>query len=179
MLTHLWFMDYLNEVATYLANGKRVLELGCGGGYFANLLKQAGYDVIAGDIINPKTPPGQFWKLQRLKLKLTPDFIRFDGRAIPFRDNTFDGVITIAVLEHVELNEEKFLHEISRMLRPGCFFFIYELPRKPSYEYLIRALGFTTAHKKFYTRNNIGKLLTNLGFKVIAVSQYWYGPDLS
>jgi len=122
MLTHLWFMDYLNEVMAYLANRKLVLEVGCGGGYFANLLQQAGYDVLAGDIIDPKTPPGQFWKLQRLKLEVVPDFIRFDGRAIPFRNNTFDGVITIAVLEYVERDEVMFLHEISRVCRPGASF---------------------------------------------------------
>ena len=60
MLTHLWFMDYLNEVMSYLANRKLVLEVGCGGGYFANLLQQAGYDVLAGDIIDPKLLPVNF-----------------------------------------------------------------------------------------------------------------------
>lgn len=175
-LTHLWLMDYLHEVATYFEGGKRVLEVGCGGGYFANLLKQAGYDVIAGDITGPRTPLGQFWKLQRSKLDLTPDFIRFDARAIPFRDNTFDGVIAIAVLEHIEQNEEKSLQEISRVLCPEAAFFIYELPRKPSYEYLLRALGFDTRHEKFYTRASISKLLNQSGFKVVAVDQYWYAP---
>jgi len=57
----------INEMGLYLASGKRVLEVGCGGGYFANLLKQASYNVLAGDITEPKTPPNQFWKLQRLK----------------------------------------------------------------------------------------------------------------
>jgi 2-polyprenyl-3-methyl-5-hydroxy-6-metoxy-1,4-benzoquinol methylase len=169
-------MDYLNEVMSYLANRKLVLEVGCGGGYFANLLQQAGYDVLAGDIIDPKTPPGQFWKLQRLKLEVVPNFIRFDGRAIPFRDDTFDGVITIAVLEHVERDEVMFLHEISRICHPGGFFFIYKLPRKLSYEYLMTRLGITTAHNKLYTRNNIYELLNKSGFKVVTEKQYWYLP---
>lgn len=40
------------------------------------------------------------------------------GERLPFKDNTFDAVISIAVLEHVR-NPFQCAHEISRVLKPG------------------------------------------------------------
>lgn len=175
MLTHFWYMDYLDEVTSYLPKEKRVLDIGCGGGYFANLLKIAGYDIVAGDIVGSETPSGEFWHLQRSKVKQQPDYIRFDGRAIPFKDKSFDAVITIAVLEHVQSDERKLLKEILRVLRPGGRFSIYELPRKLSYEYLINRIGLSTAHERFYNKD-IKDMLIELGFSVMAIETYWYVP---
>jgi SAM-dependent methyltransferase len=48
---------------------------------------------------------------------------RFDGRIIPYPDNSFDYCVSDWVLEHVEAPEQHFL-EVARVLKPGgryCF----------------------------------------------------------
>ena len=41
-----------------------------------------------------------------------------DGQALPFADNTFDGVFSINVLEHVP-DPARFMAEVARVLAPG------------------------------------------------------------
>jgi SAM-dependent methyltransferase len=45
------------------------------------------------------------------------DIVYYDGKNIPFPSSSFDGVICIEVLEHVEFPDQ-FLHEISRVMKP-------------------------------------------------------------
>ncbi len=48
---------------------------------------------------------------------------RFDGRVIPYPDNSFDYCVSDWVLEHVEAPSQHFL-EVSRVLKPGgCYCF--------------------------------------------------------
>ena len=44
----------------------------------------------------------------------------FDGKSIPYGDNTFDLVIMVCVLHHIQtINQQDILHEIFRVLKPG------------------------------------------------------------
>jgi SAM-dependent methyltransferase len=195
-LEHRWYMDYLDEITSYLPKGN-IFEVGCGGGYFTTLLKIAGYHVIGGDIMDPETAAGDFWFQQR-KLKQWPEYIGLDGRFLPFKEASFDGIICVGVLEHIgekrwrrntkvigeentrreKRSEKRFLREISRVLRPEGFFFIYELPKKIGYEHIVRPLGsFTLSpHSKFYDEKEIGDVLVNAGFRIMSVQSYEYVP---
>ncbi len=44
--------------------------------------------------------------------------VYYDGKTIPFPDNTFDSILTNEVLEHV-FNLEDILKELNRVLKPG------------------------------------------------------------
>jgi SAM-dependent methyltransferase len=195
-LEHYWYIDYLGEITSYLPKGN-ILEVGCGGGYFTTLLKIAGYHVIGGDILDLETAAGNFWFQQR-RLKQWPEYIALDGRFLPFKEASFDGIICVGVLEHLgekrwrrnmkvvsdenirggKRREERFLMEISRVLRPEGFFFIYELPKKLGYEHLIRPLGsFTLSpHSRFYDEKEISDVLADVGFRVMGVQSYDYMP---
>ncbi|KPK02654.1 MAG: hypothetical protein AMK71_01500 [Nitrospira bacterium SG8_35_4] len=48
--------------------------------------------------------------------------LRSDGCDLPFKDNSFDAILSVATLEHVN-NLEKFMNECYRVLRPGGLFY--------------------------------------------------------
>lgn len=101
----------------------KILEIGCGIGYYSAFLAQIADEVIATDleVTNPKTnSPG---------LQITRDFLsklnisnvtvmHASAVDLPFNDNTFDLVFSSHVLEHVP-DIKKALSEIYRVLKPG------------------------------------------------------------
>lgn len=85
--------------------GAKILEIGAGTGWQARELATRGYQVSAIDIPNSNHSQARIWPI-----------IDFDGRIIPFPDQTFDVVYSSNVLEHVE-DLEKLNSEIGRVLR--------------------------------------------------------------
>lgn len=88
----------------------RVLDLGAGTGSMSQLLSAAGYDVEACD--------------------LEPDLFQCPGvrccradlaEPLPYDDATFDGVVSIEVLEHLD-GHERLFREVRRVLKPGGVF---------------------------------------------------------
>jgi SAM-dependent methyltransferase len=85
----------------------RVLDVGAGEGYFCDLLRQRGYQVEACDYL-----PENF------KVSGVP-FTKADlNQSIPLPDNTYDAVVSIEVLEHLE-NHFRFTSELLRITKPG------------------------------------------------------------
>jgi len=85
----------------------RVLDAPCGEGHLAANLREAGYRVVAGDLVPQRMAhPG----IPTLGLDL--------NACLPFRDATFDGVVAIEGIEHLE-NPYLPAREFFRVLRPG------------------------------------------------------------
>ncbi len=99
------------------AKGSLLLELGCGPGAEAAALQRAGRNVIATDISAAMLKEAQnyFPELQgRLALAGLPG-------PLPFADENFDGIIAVAVLQH--LPQEALAtaaDEITRILKPAA-----------------------------------------------------------
>ncbi|MCS6800716.1 MAG: class I SAM-dependent methyltransferase [Chloroflexota bacterium] len=87
-----------------------VLDLGCGAGEGAQSLAE-GRRVIAVD------EDGATLRAARRRYP-GPDFIRMDAEQLAFADGSFDGVISVEVIEHVA-HPERYLAEIRRVLKPG------------------------------------------------------------
>ena len=85
----------------------RLLEIGAGTGWQAKELQNKGYDVSAIDLLTSNLRDNRIWPV-----------VDYDGKMIPFEDNTFDIVFSSNVLEHV-LHVHEFQVEIHRVLRPG------------------------------------------------------------
>lgn len=104
-----------------LVKGKRVLEVGCGRGYLANLLSKEN-DVTACDIvISPsikKKYPGVNFKSANIQ-------------SLPFKNASFDLVITTHTLEHVR-DLPGAVSEIRRVAREKI---IIVVPRQRPYKY--------------------------------------------
>ncbi len=99
-------------------DGKRVLDLGCAGGFMAEAIAQKGADVTGID------PAEKAIEAARAHARQTALSIRYDvgmGEALPYDDAAFDIVVCVDVLEHVT-DLEAVIAEVARVLAPGGVF---------------------------------------------------------
>ena len=97
----------------YLIPGEKVLDLGCGNGRFYEAMKDKKVDYFGVDSSE---------KLIEIAKNKHPG-VRFqvaDALNLPFPNNYFDKVYSIAVLQHIPSQEFRlqFLKEIKRVLKP-------------------------------------------------------------
>lgn len=85
----------------------RVLEIGGGSGYQARTIAEWGCTVEAVDLASREHPPVEYFPVRD-----------YDGRELPYPDESFDRVFTSNVLEHV-VDLDDFLAETRRVMRPG------------------------------------------------------------
>jgi SAM-dependent methyltransferase len=95
-----------------LHDGLRVLDLGCGPGWYTWALSRLGsLELVAID-----TDSGRLQALA--ELQTGAELVTADASRLPFDDASFDRVLMSEVLEHVE-DDAAALAEIRRVLRPG------------------------------------------------------------
>lgn len=102
-----------------LESGQRILDVGCGTGTLALLVKEKHPEV---DVIG-LDPDSEILAIARRKAQRSAADIRFDvGYAdrLPYQDSSFDRVVSSLVFHHLP-HETKILalREIWRVLRPG------------------------------------------------------------
>lgn len=98
--------------------GLQVLDVGCGGGYTCEFLAQRGADVSG---VDPSVPCITAARQHAHAAGLAIRYQAAPGEHLPFEDCSFDAVICVDVLEHVE-NPSSAIAEISRVLKPRGWF---------------------------------------------------------
>ncbi|ODS35517.1 hypothetical protein BEH94_06805 [Candidatus Altiarchaeales archaeon WOR_SM1_SCG] len=104
--------DYPQKLATYLYNrfykrykGGKLLDIGCGTGAEMKAFERCGLDCYGVDIRKETNNP----KIKECNLETNP---------FPFENNTFEGVFSKSVIEHL-FRPDNLFKEAYRVLKPG------------------------------------------------------------
>ncbi len=118
----------LPMAAEHLAGCRRVLDVGCGEGQVARLAMSGGAELAIG--VDPT------WAQVCVAAERggLAHFGRAGAGAMPFADDSFDGVVACLVFEHIREVDDA-ISEVARVLEPGgrfLFFLNHPLLQTPS-----------------------------------------------
>ena len=152
-------------------SGRRVLDLGCAGGFMAEALAERGARVTGID------PATRAIEAARAHAEAGGLDIRYDvgvGESLPYDDGAFDVVVCVDVLEHVR-DLERVCTEMARVTAPGGTLCFDTLSRNPVARFaaitvaedLLRVLPKGTHDPEMFIRpEELRLLLTKNGFEV-------------
>lgn len=124
----------------------KILEIGSGSGFMISVLEKK-YKNIEGLEIE-----GSAYESKNKKIK------KYNGKHIPFKDNTFDVVFTSHVLEHIKEIDD-FSNEISRVLKiKGKAFHVIPTPTWRFYTSIFHYFALVDFLIKFLKRSEIDEL---------------------
>jgi len=151
-----------DEVAAVVRKG-RILDWGCLYGQMTYLLERRGLTVVPFDVEGSRRPRTLCELVGR-----SPIYSQ-DPVKLPFEAASFEAVLSSGTLEHVA-DPDTSLREIHRILRPGGYFIIYNLPNRLSWIEWIGLLR-GTAHERRYLVREAREWLVRAGFEVLVARQ--------
>jgi len=134
--THPWREFEL--LLKYITPEDKVLDLGCGNGRFYELLRERMVDYVGVDSSE---------QLIQIAKQKYPDleFRVTDALDLPFADDSFDKVVSVAVLHHIPSKKyrQKFMAEAGRVLKKGGILIItvWDLWKKKKIKKMIFKYG--------------------------------------
>lgn len=172
---------YRDEVILKLIGMKKegsMLDIGCGDGDFIIKARGLFKEITGIDISSIRLQKAKS-KLNKLKI----NNIRLKkvnvNQGLPFRDEKFDVITTIAVLEHL-FDPYFVISEARRVLKKNGIIFI----EVPNIAFILRRLellfgilpgtsnqsGWDGGHLHYFTESSLKKLLEDSGFQVIKIT---------
>jgi ubiquinone/menaquinone biosynthesis C-methylase UbiE len=164
----------LRRVISHIPKNSVVLDVGCG--RTAAFLKAISPRIKQGFGVDFKTDDIQFNNIQTTQLRLE--------NHLPFKDSTFDVVTMLAVLEHID-KEQEILSEIYRVLVPRgkLVITVPSVWSQPVLEFLAYKLKIVSEaeirdHKRYYNRDKLKKVLINVtGFQDFHHQYFQFGMN--
>jgi SAM-dependent methyltransferase len=156
--------------------GRRLLDAGCGSGYWCHLLAERGFVVHGVD--------ASFGMLETAKeVGEATSLTLGDVRALPYGDATFDAAISIEVIRYLP-DPDRALRELHRVLKPGGIAVVTAAPRFATHGYgllnrfLVRhgSGSFTKLPQYFTTSGGVHRAMADSGFADVGVVGAFLGP---
>ncbi len=173
----------LDYVARQLPlKGKKILDVGCGGGLLSEALARGGADVVALDLSSEL--------IEIAKLHLYESNVKVDYRLQSVESlaeemaGQFDAITCMEMLEHVP-DPSSILRACEKLLKPGGKLFASTLNRTPAAfavaivgaEYLANLLPKGThEYQKFIKPSELASWCRAEGFNVLDISGLAYNP---
>ena len=166
---YLYLTNYVRAFSEYWFRASlsklKVLDWGCGKGHISYLIKEMGAHITACDVrgvddssFGQNTPIIEKASINVLPLE--------DPYILPFKDTTFDIVLSFGVLEHVP-NHLASLQEIHRVLKPSGLLFCFFLPYYLSWTQRLAHLRGDFYHDRLYTKKMVKNLLLQTKLELI------------
>lgn len=153
----------MRHLINQIPKGGVVLDLGCGTGdlvrYFAKHYKRLTF--IGLDVHQTTLNYARQFKQKNAR------YVKGDGKAIPLKDNSVDFAYSTSVIEHVT-DDVLFVNEARRVLKKDSFLTITTLNRE-----VVPFENTNPDHKRHYTIQELRKLLTSRGFRIVSVDYRW------
>jgi len=145
--------------------GARILDFGCGYGYFVKRMREEGYDAVGLDLGRERVERGR----KEFNVPLIEGDIR-DTTNKEFLDGSFDGVTLFHVLEHLAQPDEVLQAVHGKLKTEGIM--IAELPS--GNDYLLNfspyaRFVYQEAHCAYYVSSHIRSMLLRNGFCKIKI----------
>ena len=173
-------LEWINARAPL--RGKKVLDIGCGGGILSESMAQRGADVTGIDLGEKALKVAD---LHSLETGITIRYELIAAEALAAREPaSFDVVTCMEMLEHVP-DPAAIVQACATLVKPGGHVFFSTLNRNPkSYlfavigaEYLLRLLPKGTHdYGKFVTPAELAQYVRNAGLTVDALKGMGYNP---
>lgn len=158
-------------LTNHITRDLKVLELGCGTGYFTKVLEKTGADIIAIDI-SPDL-------LNLAMTEVQSDHVNFkqeNAYKMTFANESFDSVVGSSVLHHLEI--DKALLECNRVLKKGGTLFFTEpnmlnpqIAIQKNIPSIKEKLGESPDETAFF-KWHIKRLLSQAGFNEVDVKPF-------
>ena len=152
---HWWYLLRTESVAKWalsLPAGSRILDVGSASGGNTLLLTDLGFNLTSLEMSDLGV---------ELQLKKGIHVVRGDATELPFESDSFDAVLCLDVLEHIE-NDISALAEMYRVTRPGGKF-LFSVPEDPK---LWSEHDEAVRHVRRYLRKEFKQKIAEVGFEI-------------
>jgi ubiquinone/menaquinone biosynthesis C-methylase UbiE len=149
------------------------LDVGCGTGMLAARLAAAGYSMVGVD------PSDGMLEVMRRRAR-SVQAVEASGTALPFEDDSFDVVLTVAVMHHIADADDvrRTLAEMVRVSKPGGRVLIWDHnPRNPYWSLLMARVPQDTGEERLIPEREVVAGLHAAGAVIMLSTQLGLVPD--
>lgn len=151
--------------------GARLIDVGCGTAILSAALRDAGFRMAGVD--------ASAGMLSHAVRRRVPAALAHVDR-LPFRDNTFDGAVSVAVLHHLRTPElvRSAIAEMLRVTRPGGSAVIWDHnPLNPYWPLLMRRIPQDRGDERLVSYREIEAAVSAAGGQVVGHERLGFVPD--